>query len=35
MRQLYEFGFGQAAAGYRWAKQPPALVGEYEDDALP
>ena len=35
MRQLYEFGFGQAAAGYRWAKQPPALVGEYESDASP
>ena len=33
MRQLYEFGFGQAAAGYRWAKQPPALVGEDENDA--
>ena len=35
MRQLYEFGFGQAAAGYRWVKQPPALVGEYENDASP
>jgi len=35
MRQLYEFGFGQAAAGYRWAKQPPALVGEDENDAAP
>ena len=33
MRQLYEFGFEQAAAGYRWAKQPPVLVGEYEYDA--
>ena len=35
MRQLYEFGFEQAAAGYRWAKQPPTLVGEDEDDASP
>ena len=32
MRQLYEFGFEQAAAGYRWVKQPPTLVGENEDD---
>jgi hypothetical protein len=32
MRQLYEFGYQQAAAGYHWAKQPPALVG---DDASP
>lgn len=32
MRQLYDFGFEQAAAGYRWAKQPPALVGESQDD---
>ena len=35
MRQLYEFGFGQAAAGYQWAKQPPTLVGENEDAASP
>jgi hypothetical protein len=35
MRKLYEFGFGQAAAGYRWAKQPPTLVGENESDASP
>ena len=35
MRQLYEFGFGQAAAGYRWAKQPPTQVGENENDAFP
>jgi hypothetical protein len=35
MRQLYEFGFEQAAAGYQWAKQPPRLAGEYEDDASP
>ena len=34
MRQLYDFGFAQAAAGYHWAKQPPTLVGEY-DDAQP
>ena len=32
MRQLYDFGFAQAAAGYRWKKQPPALVGEYQND---
>jgi hypothetical protein len=35
MRQLYDFGFVQAAAGYRWAKQPPSLVGESEDGASP
>jgi hypothetical protein len=35
MRQLYEFGFGQAAAGYRWVKQPPTMVGEYGNDASP
>jgi len=35
MRQLYEFGFARAAAGYRWAKQPPTQVGEYEDDDSP
>jgi hypothetical protein len=35
MRQLYQFGFEQAAAEYRWAKQPPTLVGEEEDDASP
>jgi hypothetical protein len=35
MRQLYEFGFGHAAAGYWWAKQPPALVGGDENDASP
>ena len=33
MRQLYAFGFEQAAAGYQWAKRPPTLVGE-NDDAL-
>jgi hypothetical protein len=32
MRQLYEFGFKQAAAGYRWTKEPPALVGQNEDE---
>jgi hypothetical protein len=35
MRQLYDFGFAQAAAGYRWTKQPPTLVGEYENDVPP
>jgi hypothetical protein len=35
MRQLYEFGFAQAAGGYQWAKQPPTLVGESEKDASP
>jgi len=35
MRQLYAFGFGQAVRGYHWAKQPPALAGETEDDAAP
>jgi predicted acylesterase/phospholipase RssA len=35
MRQLYAFGFGEAAPGYRWAKQPPALAGENEDDDSP
>ena len=35
MRQLYQFGFEQAVAGYRWAKQPPALVGESENDDSP
>ena len=35
MRQLYEFGFAQATAGYRWRKQPPSMVGDYEKDASP
>jgi len=35
MRQLYAFGFKEAAAGYRWAKEPPSLVGEYDNDASP
>jgi hypothetical protein len=35
MRQLYEFGFAQATAGYRWAKQPPSMVRDYENDASP
>ena len=35
MRQLYEFGFQQSAAGYHWAKRPPLLVGENEDDDSP
>jgi hypothetical protein len=35
MRQLYDFGFAQAASGYHWAKQPPTLVGESEEDAVP
>ena len=35
MRQLYDFGFAQAVAGYRWAKQPPPRVGEDEDDDSP
>ena len=30
MKSLYEFGYAQAAAGYRWTKQPPMLVGEDE-----
>jgi predicted patatin/cPLA2 family phospholipase len=33
MQQLYEFGFAQARDGYRWAKQPPTMVGEFEKDA--
>jgi hypothetical protein len=33
MRQLYELGFGQAAAGYQWTKQPPTQVGESDNDA--
>lgn len=32
MRQLYQFGFEQAAAGYRWMKQPPHMVGDSTDD---
>lgn len=35
MRQLYEYGFEQAAAGYDWAKRPPTLVGENQDDVSP
>lgn len=35
MRRLYEFGFQQAIAGYHWAKQPPSLVGEDEDNDSP
>lgn len=35
MRQLYEYGFQQAAAGYDWAKRPPSLVGENQDDDSP
>jgi hypothetical protein len=35
MRQLYAFGFEQAIAGYLWAKQPPMLVGEFENDPPP
>ena len=35
MRQLYDFGFAEAASGYRWAKRPPNLVGEYEKGAAP
>jgi len=35
MRQLYDYGFQQAAAGYDWAKRPPSLVGENEDDDAP
>lgn len=35
MRQLYEFGYKQAAAGYRWTKEPPTLVGEDETDDSP
>jgi predicted acylesterase/phospholipase RssA len=30
MRSLYDVGYAQAAAGYRWTKQPPMLVGEDE-----
>ena len=30
MWSLYDFGYGQTAAGYRWSKQPPMLVGEDE-----
>jgi len=33
MRQLYDFGFQQAAAGYQWAKQPPALDVPDDDDS--
>jgi hypothetical protein len=32
MRQLYDFGYARAAAGYEWAKQPPAAVGEFDED---
>jgi hypothetical protein len=32
MRQLYDYGFQQASAGYDWAKRPPSLVGENQDD---
>jgi hypothetical protein len=28
MRSLYDFGYAEAAAGYRWAKQPPMLQGD-------
>jgi predicted acylesterase/phospholipase RssA len=35
MQQLYAFGFAQATAGYQWAKQPPTMVGEFENDASP
>jgi hypothetical protein len=35
MRQLYAFGFEEAAAGYQWAKRPPTLVGEDQNDASP
>jgi hypothetical protein len=35
MHQLYDFGFAQATAGYKWKKQPPTLVGEYENDVSP
>ena len=35
MRQLYDYGFQQAAAGYDWAKRPPALVGENQDENSP
>jgi hypothetical protein len=34
MRQLYTFGFEQAAAGYQWAKLPPTLVGENDNETL-
>ena len=30
MRSLYDFGYAEAAAGYRWAKQPPMLQGDDE-----
>ena len=33
MRSLYDFGYAEAAAGYRWAKQPPMLVGDDEGRA--
>jgi hypothetical protein len=33
MRQLYDFGYAQAAEGYQWSKQPPVLVGEDQGDA--
>jgi hypothetical protein len=26
MRQLFDLGYGMAAAGYPWAKRPPILV---------
>jgi Patatin-like phospholipase len=28
MQKLYDFGFAEAKAGYRWAKQPPMPVGQ-------
>jgi Patatin-like phospholipase len=36
MRQLFEFGYGMAAAGYPWAKHPPILVsGEGRSAEVP
>jgi hypothetical protein len=35
MRQLYSFGFEEAAAGYQWVKRPPTLVGDNQDDTSP
>ena len=35
MSQLFDFGFEQAASGYKWAKEPPALVGDVAAEASP
>ena len=35
MRALYDVGFEQAAAGYKWAKHPPLLADEGRSPAAP